>query len=76
MLEDNIDFLFLVTDLEREQNVEVLEQYPEITAIFESRLNLYDFGVEQINNSYIFPTYGISVLEFEYDEDKKKNTNV
>ena len=43
MLEDNIDFLFLVTDLEREENVKLLEAYPQITAIFESRLNLYDF---------------------------------
>lgn len=72
MLEDNIDFLFLVTDLERDQNIELLERYPQITGLFESRLNLYDFGVEQVNGSYIFPTYGISVLEFEYDEDKKR----
>ncbi|MBZ4683898.1 MAG: hypothetical protein JG768_1325 [Fusobacteriales bacterium] len=70
MLEDNVDFLFVVTDLEREENVSIIQEFPQITALFESRLNLYDFGVEKINKTYLIPTYGISVLDFKYDEEE------
>ncbi|TDT70581.1 2',3'-cyclic-nucleotide 2'-phosphodiesterase (5'-nucleotidase family) [Hypnocyclicus thermotrophus] len=70
MLEDNVDFLFVVTDLEREENVSIIQDFPQITGLFESRLNLYDFGVEKINNTYLIPTYGISVLDFKYDEQE------
>ncbi len=75
MLEDNVDFFFLVTDLEREENVQILKEFPYITAIFESRENLYDFGVEvleyegELRSSYIIPNYGISVIEFSYDKE-------
>lgn len=76
MLEDNIDFFFLVTDLEREENVEILKDFPHVNAIFESRENLYDFGIEkieyaeEIGNSYIIPNHGISIIDFEYDSTK------
>ena len=75
MLEDNVDFFFLVTDLEREENVRILKEFPFVNAIFESRETLYDFGVEVISfddgnrNSYIIPNHGISVVEFSYDKE-------
>lgn len=75
MLEDNVDFFFLVTDLEREENVRILKEFPFVNAIFESRETLYDFGVEVISfddgnrNSYIVPNHGISVVEFSYDKE-------
>lgn len=75
MLEDNVDFFFLVTDLEREENVRILKEFPFVNAIFESRETLYDFGVEVFSyddgnrNSYIIPNHGISVVEFSYDKD-------
>jgi len=75
MLEDNVDFFFLVSDLDREENIRILQEFPHINAIFESRENLYDFGVEKvpfndgIKESYIIPNHGISVIDFYYNKE-------
>lgn len=78
MVEDNVDFFFLVSDLDRDENVRILREFPKVNAIFESRDTLYDFGVASINTefgpSYIIPNYGISVVDFTYvsnNTDKK-----
>lgn len=70
MVEDNVDFFFLITDLDRDENARILKEFPEINAIFESRDTLYDFGVATIDTdegpSYIIPNYGISITDFSY----------
>lgn len=78
MVEDNVDFFFIVSDLDRDENVRILTEFPRINAIFESRDTLYDFGVATVNTdygpSYIVPNYGISIVDFTYTEkenDKK-----
>lgn len=78
MVEDNVDFFFIVSDLDRDENVRILKEFPRINAIFESRDTLYDFGVATVNTdygpSYIIPNYGISIVDFTYTEkenDKK-----
>lgn len=78
MVEDNVDFFFIVSDLDRDENVRILKEFPRINAIFESRDTLYDFGVATINTdygpSYIVPNYGVSIIDFTYTEkenDKK-----
>lgn len=84
MLEDNIDFFILVTDLKRDENVKLIKEFPFINVILESRPVLYDFGVETVKfknetipASYIIPNYEISILDFSFDDkdyniDKKQ----
>lgn len=72
MVEDNVDFFFIVSDLGRDENVRILKEFPKINAIYESRDTLYDFGVATIDTefgpSYIIPNYGISITDFLYKE--------
>ena len=78
MIEDNVDFFFLVTDLDRDENARILEEFPMVNGIFESRDTLYDFGVATIDTaegpSYIIPNYGISITDFSYMEKEEKKT--
>lgn len=78
MVEDNVDFFFLVTDLDRDENARILKEFPMVNGIFESRDTLYDFGVATIDTaegpSYIIPNYGISVTDFSYMEKEEKKT--
>lgn len=75
MVEENVDFFFLVTDLDRDENIRLLKEFPEVNGIFESRDTLYDFGVETVSiegkkgPSYVVPNYGISVLDFYYNDN-------
>ncbi len=75
MVEDNVDFFFLVTDLDREENLKIIKEFPQVNAILESRTTLYDFGVVNVDTnlglSYIIPNYGINILDFSYE--KKNN---
>ena len=78
MIEDNVDFFFLVTDLDRDENARILKEFPMVNGIFESRDTLYDFGVATIDTaegpSYIIPNYGISITDFSYMEKEEKKT--
>ena len=78
MVEDNVDFFFLVTDLDRDENARILKEFPMVNGIFESRDTLYDFGVATIDTaegpSYIIPNYGISITDFSYMEKEEKKT--
>lgn len=78
MVEDNVDFFFLVTDLDRDENARILKEFPMVNGIFESRDTLYDFGVVTIDTaegpSYIIPNYGISITDFSYMEKEEKKT--
>lgn len=78
MVEDNVDFFFLVTDLDRDENARILKEFPMVNGIFESRDTLYDFGVATIDTtegpSYIIPNYGISITDFSYVEKEEKKT--
>lgn len=78
MVEDNVDFFFLVTDLDRDENARILKEFPMINGVFESRDTLYDFGVATIDTaegpSYIIPNYGISITDFSYVEKEEKKT--
>jgi len=79
MVEDNVDFFFIVSDLGRDENVRILKEFPKINAIFESRDTLYDFGVATIDTedgpSYIIPNYGVSIIDFIY-KDKENDKKV
>lgn len=76
MVEDNVDFFFIVSDLERDENARILKEFPYINAIFESKDTLYDFGVATIDTekgpSYIIPNYGISIVDFLYKEKEQE----
>ena len=78
MIENNVVFFFLVTDLDRDENARILKEFPMVNGIFESRDTLYDFGVATIDTaegpSYIIPNYGISITDFSYMEKEEKKT--
>lgn len=79
MVEDNVDFFFIVSDLGRDENARILKEFPKINAIFESRDTLYDFGVATLDTeegpSYIIPNYGVSIIDFIYT-DKENSKKV
>lgn len=79
MVEDNVDFFFIVSDLGRDENARILKEFPKINAIFESRDTLYDFGVATLETeegpSYIIPNYGVSIIDFIYT-DKENSKKV
>lgn len=66
------DFLFIVSDLTRAENIKILSKYPEIAAIFESGYNSsIDVPVRR-EYGYIIPANFDSIINMIYSEKYSK----
>ncbi|MGM0508218.1 MAG: hypothetical protein ACQERZ_03520 [Fusobacteriota bacterium] len=74
-VEEYVDFIFVVSDLRRAVNVNILEKYKEVSILFESgRCELEQDKIE-INNNYLIPNGMFKITDVSYNSKESKEVN-
>jgi len=74
-LEEKVDFIFIVSDLTRAENVKILRRYGEIAALFESgKMEMKEEPVK-IGESYILSSNKFQILDIRYSSKRLKKIN-
>ena len=74
-LEEKVDFIFVISDLSRAENVKILREYKEIAMLFESgKLSIGEDPIK-IRESYIIPSNKFQLLDIRYNSKRLKKIN-
>lgn len=68
-LDDIVDFIFVVSELRRDENIEILKNNKNIAAVFESGKNYEDKEIIKLGYSFLIPNDNLMYVEFAYNKE-------
>ena len=61
--------IILISDLRREENIEILKEFKDISIIIESGYEQYDSSIYELNRKYIVPVQDFTLIDFTFNKE-------